>query len=1412
MPEVGPGVGTIWVNLAANVESFISGIGTATSAVEKFGNTTKQQASGITNFGAQLKQNWVAVAASAGIAATAIEVLARQQQQMSLETYKLSQTFNVSSDEMRKYVVNLAGVTETAKEFLAIMEQGRLQGLTTLESLADFVEFWDTVADSMGRSGAEFAQNSQYLKAFGIEAKDVGVALDAVGFITNSTTVTIDEFFMSMSRTSAAVEKSGITLNEYAMAIAAIKERGASSRQAIQQMNEGLAEMARTGISVGEAFNISAEQQAEYTAEIEAGGDKVVAAAEKWNSLRTPIENLTTWLGNMTYQFAGALPALSQFAAVLYTIGMSATIYGNIDKMARAVTGFVATLMGISAVAPALASIAVVAPTVATALSSVAVGSSGAYLALVSLEAQLAVTEGTMIGTAGASTGLAASLGAIAIPLGIIIAAIAAFAVAYKYNIGGIKTITDNTIKASGDALDGFAKAVKRVTDNIGQDMDKLLTSMGEKTAAVTKITTSMTAEQYRAAGRSDLGLGPKMSADEFSAYQVAREAESARQIASAQLRIVETVAAAAALKSGKYEGLEKYKALELELKAIAADTSLSFVEGQEAQTAAIYRTLDAEDLRIKKEAELKAKNAPLTLPEEKQLKAMVLQTTAEWDSMEGVILKSAAAVRVFFQAHEKFNDLKANLEALKGAYAGVTSGIEGYQDTLVKNKTIGFDTADAVQKEVEARAAYLALYKNATPEVKKWFDMVLAGNNDEAAAYRVSSKMMKDHSSEVTALENAYRNSVSSTHELEHAQEDLASNTFDTTNQFTELAMAMHEAGYVGEDQMGKWEQFATQLGTQWATELLHVETVAESLAKLEEQFRAAQFIINVDNTAALEKIGAVGFALLGISGPITITPGTTPSVSSQGPYAPGQSPGAQATSAGWTFTGQTKSSIVDGQSVVFEQWKSPSGNLTWRQMTGPGAAGAPGSSGTSARDYEETKKSFIIATPPPVVPESPGRKVGTTTKMTKAAVDEAMAAWNAAGAKGTFNEYLVTIGQYYVEKPETTKTTGGVGELSAADKALLAQAALDAQAIRDAEATQTGKTWTADEYRKAMGWDAVNTTVAGRSQETLDAVVKANDERLAREQKFNDDLAAENKKREEAAAAASGAVTTAAATATETVEKAGDKITEIAETTGEQVVAAAEETKTAVIADSAAVTTATTAALNSIAARGYALPSEIIMPKVPGEYPYAEGVAPGMVDISLLNPAVETATASTQDFSEELSLRIPESAEMAMASMVEMGDRVQESGYIAEDMGTTATYVFSDMSSGFTDFGSVAEQIINAIVQAATAGLGVVQTAVAGVDGACVGCADSAAILANAMSPYQYAGGTGASPGSITAPYVPITYGLAPGVGPVIQPTINAPLTMNNPVFQQPVDVSMAIAEWQYAQDAAMKRAGYF
>jgi hypothetical protein len=1043
MPEA-PGLGTIWVNLAANVESFVSSIGSATAAVEKFGSTTSNQSSGLDKLGTQIKQNWVAIAAGAGGAAVAIEAIARQQQQMSLETYKLSESLKTSSSGLREYVTNLAGVNDTAREFLDIMEQGRLQGIRTLDGMTAFVTFWDTVGDSMGRSGAEFARNSQYLKAFGIEAENVGEALDAIGFITNDTTLTLDEFFATMSRSSASIDKSGITLNEFAIAMAKIRDSGASSRQAIQIMNEGLGEMARTGISVQEAFNISNEEMAKYFSQLEQGGGKVEAAAEKWESLITPIEKMSNWLQNMTYRFADALPLLTQFGTLLMVISSGTTMYANFDRMEKAIVGVVRGLSSASAIAPALAGIGAASSGVASGLSAIEVGGAGAFAALVPLETQLAMTEGTMASTTGVAAGLGATLGAIAIPLAAIVAAVAAFAVAYKYNIGGLQEFTDNAVRGAGDLLDDFAKSVKRVTDSIGEDIDNIFTKLGKAKSE---------ADSYQ--------FNPLMAFSPIgmlSEYGRAKEDEQASALlTNTQSRFNLELEHTGAIMLGN---MEKAREIEAVLQAVAdvqSDSSLSENEKITQTNALMEEYLGLKERQLAAEKERQKLSGPLSESEKTQLKSLVLQTSAEWDSVAPSIDKASAAVRAFFQAHERLSDLKNNLEALKGAYQSATAGIDAYEEKLHQNETVLFDVADAEQTEIEARAKYWDLYNKASPDVKKWFDLMVSGNKKEADAFLQTSGVMKNNKTELYALRDAYEQSRDATYAMSEAQEDLASNAFDTQQQFNELATMMHELGYIGADEIGKWEEYAKTLGSQWATQLLQVHSVSEEYAKLQEQFRAG-LSIHIDNSQALSAISQVSTAVSQIPTNVPFAGGTG------GGFAAAAAAGniASITPVGgdpWVATGQTNTS--NNGTIIYDLYKNQNtGEQQWRQR-GAGTTVAPGG-GTGGA---------------PAPSSAPGQySTVTSAGEWKNYGSASEPQWFYKDARG------VTYGPYTEQKlPEgtsavTTTTTvapGGVAPLTDAEKARLAATTAATSA---GEAAQ--KTWTAEEYRKAMGWEPVGGT----------------------------------------------------------------------------------------------------------------------------------------------------------------------------------------------------------------------------------------------------------------------------------------------------------------------------------------------
>jgi hypothetical protein len=194
----------------------------------------------------------------------------------------------------------------------------------------------------------------------------------------------------------------------------------------------------------------------------------------------------------------------------------------------------------------------------------------------------------------------------------------------------------------------------------------------------------------------------------------------------------------------------------------------------------------------------------------------------------------------------------------------------------------------------------------------------------------------------------------------------------------------------------------------------------------------------------------------------------------------------------------------------------------------------------------------------------------------------------------------------------------------------------------------------------------------------------------------------------------------------------------------------------------------------------------------------------------------ATETATTVTeaaQTMAEDGSKNAEEMQETVTSHIETMSKDTSES------TANMASDVTATVDSGWTEIVSIASDGSQQLIKIFT---GLFDA----INGGCSGCADAANILANALNPW----GSGVNPNTIINPKVPIDYGYAPGVIPgslpagggyptgivdpnnIIGPSVNAPLTINNPVFNQPADVSNVIQEWQIGQDAAMKRAGYY
>jgi len=183
------------------------------------------------------------VGAGMVVMGTGIEALARKQAPLTEATRKLTNATGMSEDAIRDMATSLSNATFPLDEALGLMAQGSKQGLESAEALKEYATFWDMVGDATGLSSEQLSKSAAALKSVGVSAGEEGELLGAFGLITRETSGNVGEFLKFVERLAPEMSDMGISVDDAAVAMAALEGKGITSRAAMSQFREAIADI-----------------------------------------------------------------------------------------------------------------------------------------------------------------------------------------------------------------------------------------------------------------------------------------------------------------------------------------------------------------------------------------------------------------------------------------------------------------------------------------------------------------------------------------------------------------------------------------------------------------------------------------------------------------------------------------------------------------------------------------------------------------------------------------------------------------------------------------------------------------------------------------------------------------------------------------------------------------------------------------------------------------------------------------------------------------------------------------------------------------------------------------------------------------------------------------------------------------
>ncbi|MEI6842062.1 MAG: hypothetical protein WCK53_12400, partial [Methanomicrobiales archaeon] len=196
-------------------------------------------------------------------------------------------------------------------------------------------------------------------------------------------------------------------------------------------------------------------------------------------------------------------------------------------------------------------------------------------------------------------------------------------------------------------------------------------------------------------------------------------------------------------------------------------------------------------------------------------MKSELPDVAANWESIGSTIEESQAAVEGFAASHDALDKAKAKVDELKSSYSGLVDLIGQVEDNQVTSALAGVDVADATNKNKTATTAYDTAYKALDKTTKQYFDEVRTSGTSNI-------KLTKDQQSAYEKVADAYREQVTTTHDLSTARSTLQNIDEQSAITWAELQQLGEANGQTASKNLDVYKKLAESVGGALAKEIM--------------------------------------------------------------------------------------------------------------------------------------------------------------------------------------------------------------------------------------------------------------------------------------------------------------------------------------------------------------------------------------------------------------------------------------------------------------------------------------------------------------------------------------------------------------------------------------------------------------
>lgn len=329
--------------------------------VEGVGESTTKTASRSEAAGTLIRNNWKEAAAAGAALATGTEMLARSQKDSSDAVARLASQTGLSREEIRGMVTDVAHAGDNLAEMTRLMEIGTKQGARGAESLKNYADFWDTVADATGLAGEMLAEKGAALQAVGIDVDNLRTSEAAFSFVQTQTTAGVEGFLDLLQRKAPEIRRMGLSVDETAAFLGILEGRGLSGRAALTAFDEAVTQSKGSMTELFAILGITSEQFEEYIARVQGASGEIAKLAEANNSNFTVLQRLKHAVDEQLFSQSELVGVTASYATIVGGLGTALPVVARGFQQAQAAAAAMNITVSASGIGIALLAASLVA-------------------------------------------------------------------------------------------------------------------------------------------------------------------------------------------------------------------------------------------------------------------------------------------------------------------------------------------------------------------------------------------------------------------------------------------------------------------------------------------------------------------------------------------------------------------------------------------------------------------------------------------------------------------------------------------------------------------------------------------------------------------------------------------------------------------------------------------------------------------------------------------------------------------------------------------------------------------------------------------------------------------------------------------------------------------------------------------